>query len=179
HGARVVVGPHRLEPERGRFPDEGLRHQVERVLPRDALEAPGALGADAAERMEQPIRVVHPLRVAPDLLADHAAGVRVAMGAPDAADRAGVDALHLEGAGAGAVVRAHRGHDFHDLEDTPGFPSATLPPWPRSARRPRTKSRWSGFARRTRRRAPSRARSRTPRRPRSPKRGSYTRPGWP
>ena len=51
HGARVVVRPHRLEPEPGGLAREGLRDQVERVVPRDPLEAARALRPHPPQRV--------------------------------------------------------------------------------------------------------------------------------
>ena len=110
HGAGVEVGPHRLRPVARRRPDERLGHGVERLVPGDPRELPGALRADAAERVEEPVGVMDALGVAPHLLADDAGRVGVARGAPHPADRAGVEALDLERARARAVVRADGGH---------------------------------------------------------------------
>ena len=112
HGAGVVVGPHGLGPVAGRLPRERRRHRVERLVPGDPRELPGSLGADAPQRMEEPVGMVDALGVAADLLADHAGRVGVARGAADPTDRPRVLALHLERARAGAVVRTDGRHDL-------------------------------------------------------------------
>ena len=86
HRAGVVVRPHRLAAVLARLGDELLGHDVERVVPRDLGELPGALGADAAQRLHQPVGMVDALGVARDLLADHPGGVVVAHRAAHPAD---------------------------------------------------------------------------------------------
>ncbi len=112
HRARVEVRPDRLETVAGRLLDERLRDAVQRLLPRDASELARALRPHAPQRVEQAVRVVNALRVAPHLLADDAGRVGVPRGAAHPPDRAGVQTLHVEGARARAVVRTHRGHEL-------------------------------------------------------------------
>src|SRR4029079_7864742 len=102
----------------------------------------------AARRVERPVRMVYALGVAADLLADHPAGVGVAVRAAHAPDGARVDPLDLESAGAGAVVGADRGHDLHGESIAQVPPLLHSPPWPTSDPRPRTSWRWSGWRRR-------------------------------
>src|SRR4030095_9732652 len=109
-----------LRAEPLRLTGEGIRDRVERVVPPDPLEAARAPWPHAAQRVGQAVLRVHALGVAADLLANPPAGVGVAVGAAHAADGARVDALDLQRAGAGAVVRAHRRNYLHGLEDTPG-----------------------------------------------------------
>src|SRR4030095_11584347 len=82
------------------------------LRPADAFEAPRALGPHPAERVEQPIRMVDALGVAPHLLADDAVRVGVPVRPPDVPDGALVDLLYLEGASASAIVRADGGDDL-------------------------------------------------------------------
>ena len=111
HRAGVVVRPHRLAAVLARLGDELLGDDVERVGPRDLGELPGPLGAGPAQRLHQPVGMVDALGVARDLLADHPGGVVVAHRAAHPADAPGIQPLDIQRAGAGAVVRADRGHD--------------------------------------------------------------------
>ena len=112
HGAGVEVRPHRLAcrgAPRCAMNASATRSSASSQAMR--FELPGALGPGAQQRMGQPVRVVHALGVARHLLADHAGGVGVALRAAHAADGAGVQDLHVQRAGAGAVVRTDRRGD--------------------------------------------------------------------
>ena len=119
HGAGVEIGP----DGGGAVFSLGLQHGFRRlghgVIPRDALELARALGALPLQGMQQPVRMVDALGIAPDLLADHAQRVGILLGTPHPADGAFVEDLHLERAGGGAVMRADRdagldvGQDVH------------------------------------------------------------------
>ena len=111
HRAGVVVRPHRLGAVQRGLLLELLGDRVERLFPRDARELFRAFRARALQRMPQAVGVMHALGVAGDLLADHAVRVSVAHRAAHAADGVRVPDLHLERAGAGAVVGADRGAD--------------------------------------------------------------------
>ena len=110
HGACIVIGPDRLAAVLARLGDELLGHDVERIGPGDFGELLGALGTDPAQRLHQPVGMMDALGVARDLLADHAGGVVVAHRAAHATDPLGIQPLHIERAGAGAVVRTDRRH---------------------------------------------------------------------
>ena len=110
HGAGIEERPHRLGAEARCGAGESFGHFVERVVPRDRLKAPLALGADAPQRRCQPIGMVLALGIARDLGAHDAGGVAV-LGAADAADRAPVEPLDLERADARAIVRTDGRHN--------------------------------------------------------------------
>ena len=109
HRAGIEVRPDRFRAVEGRLLLELLRHGVERLVPRYPHEGLRALGAGALHRELQAVRVMDPLGIARDLLADHAIGVGVAHRAAHAADRARILDLDLQRTGAGAIVRADRG----------------------------------------------------------------------
>ena len=112
HGAGIEIGPHRLGAVRPLGAEELLGDEVERVVPGDRREVAAALGAGAAQRLGQPIRMMHALGVARDLGADHPRRVGVVRGATHAADRLIAEHLDLERAGRWAIVRAGRRGDF-------------------------------------------------------------------
>ncbi len=105
HGAGILVRPHGF----GAVAPLGLQkffgHEVERVVPGDRGELARAFGADAAQRMQQPVGVMLALGIARHFRADHAGGVIVVLGAVHAADGALVDQLDFERAGRWAIVR--------------------------------------------------------------------------
>ncbi len=94
---------------------------VECRVPRDRLEggAAHALVADPAQWLRQPVGVMLALGIARDLGADHTRRVGLAAGAVDPADAIAVDALDLERAGAGAVMRADAGQDVERQNRAP------------------------------------------------------------
>ncbi len=92
---------------------KGRRHGVQRLVPADPLETAFSFRADAAQRMGQAIRVMHPLRIAPDFLADHTGRERQVGGTADAPDRGRRQTLDLERAGARAIMGAGGFHDLH------------------------------------------------------------------
>ena len=112
HRAGVVVGPDRLAPVLLGGADEGVGHDIERVVPADGAERARPLLAGALKRLREPARMVHPLGVARDLGADHARGVIVLPRPPDGADPARREPLDLERAGGRAVVGAGGGNEF-------------------------------------------------------------------
>ena len=81
----------------------------ERLVPRDRLESPLPLAADAEERRLEAGRAVDPVEVAGHLPAEEAAGERVVLVAPEV-DRHAVADRHPHRAGVGAVQRADRLH---------------------------------------------------------------------
>ncbi len=111
HGAGIEERPHGFGAEFLRGAGERLGDLVERVVPRDRLEAPLALGADAPQRRRKALGMVLALGVARDLGADDAGGIAV-IGAVDAPDGTLVEALDLERADARAIVRADGRHDI-------------------------------------------------------------------
>ena len=111
HGAGVVVGPDRLAAISLRRAKKRLGDLVERLVPADRREVARALGADPPQRPRQPVGMMEALGVAPDLGADHAGGIGIALGAAHLAEAAAIarmvdDALDLERADAGTVVWA-------------------------------------------------------------------------
>ena len=111
HGTGIEVGPDRF----GSVPLLGARqtfgHQVQRGVPGDLLEGTVAdtLLSHAAQRPGEALGMVHPLRVARDLGADHTGRVGVVPAAAYLADAAFVQHLDLQSAGRGAIVRADAG----------------------------------------------------------------------
>jgi hypothetical protein len=81
---------------------------VERFVPGDPLELAAALGAAAPQRMQQTLGMMDTLGVAGDLLADHAGGIGIVLGAADAADGVDIDDVDVQRAGRGAIMRADR-----------------------------------------------------------------------
>jgi hypothetical protein len=113
HGPRVPVRPDRLGAVTPLDPQQVLGDLVERVVPGDPRELARALLALAAQGEAQPLGMVVALVVAGDLGADHAGGEGVALRAPDLAEPAVAQPLHLECADRGAVVGADRGMKTH------------------------------------------------------------------
>ena len=72
HRARVEIRPDAFGAEAALGLQEFLRDDVERVVPGDRLELTGALRADAAQRLGQPVLVMDALGIARDLGADDA-----------------------------------------------------------------------------------------------------------
>ncbi len=112
HRAGVVV-----RPDRGRAVPcgdvgEGVGDAVQRLVPGDLPELPGAFRPGAQQRMRQAVRVMDALGVARHLGADDAGRVAVFARAAHRADARVAQHLHLQRAGGGAVVRADRGADF-------------------------------------------------------------------
>ena len=108
HRSREEVRPHRLGsvPSLGR--QQRLGRYVECVVPTHALELAGPLRALAAQGMEQAVGMVHTLRVARDLGADHAIRVSVGLCTSDTPNPAIVEQLDFESACRGTVVRTNR-----------------------------------------------------------------------
>ncbi len=109
HGAQragVAVGKDRFGAVRfqDRLPAAGDR--LQRLLPRDALEAALSLGADASERMAQPLRMEDQLQIAVDFRAEPAAGVGVVRIPLDPNGPTGFVQGDHPAAGVRAVVRA-------------------------------------------------------------------------
>ena len=109
HRAGVEIRPYRLRAVRLRRGDEGFRDLVERRVPRNTLQLAARF---AAQRMGQPIGMMHSLGIARHLGAHHAVGVVVVACAAHPADGARVQPLDFERAGARAIMRADRGDDF-------------------------------------------------------------------
>ena len=86
HRAGVVIGPDRLRAELALGRVEAIGDLVQRLVPRNPRELPGAFRAGAAQRMHQPIRMMDALGVARDLGADHAGGIGLQLGAAHPAD---------------------------------------------------------------------------------------------
>ena len=120
HRAGVIVRPHALGAVAPLGRVELLGDEIERVVPRDALEAAGPLRADAAQRMQETVGMIGALGVARDLGADDAARVVVVLRAAHPADPA-VDDVDLERAGGRAVVRTGRIADPPALGEPDGL----------------------------------------------------------
>ncbi len=122
HRARVMIGEHRFAAIAIRHPPERRRRDIQRLVPGDWLEGrkADALLAHPAQRLGQPVRVMHPFGIARDLGADHAVGVAVILRTAHPADPVAVQALDLQRAGRGAVMRTGggdnlRGHNIHSI----------------------------------------------------------------
>ena len=105
-GAAGMIGPDRLAAVAGLGAQKGLGDLVQGVVPGNRGEIALALGAGAAQRPAQPVRVVDALGVARDLLAHDAGRVGQFLVAPDPADARRRQALDFQGAGARAIVGA-------------------------------------------------------------------------
>ena len=110
--AGVVQRHHRLRPPAVDDLADPLMDLVQRRLPRDALELPGSLRPDAAQRMKQALRSVHEVAHLPgDLVADDPGRVRQRIGAAHLDDAAAVIDHDTQAAGVGTIegadARAH------------------------------------------------------------------------
>ena len=111
HRPGIKVRPDRFRAVRLLGASKLLGDEIERVVPGDRAELPAALRAGSAQRLLQPVWMVHPLRIARDLGADDARRVVVVLSAADAADRVVAKDLDLERAGRWAIVRTGRCED--------------------------------------------------------------------
>jgi hypothetical protein len=84
---------------------EARGDQIERLVPRDALEASFSLASDPAQGVKDAVGAVDPVQVLVDLGAQEAAGETMVGVAPDR-HRAIALHLHRHHAGVGAVVGA-------------------------------------------------------------------------
>src|SRR5690606_461820 len=110
HGAGVTVGQDRARVGGGDLAI--LRGDgVERLVPRDALEAALALAPDALHRVQQALVGIDALEVVRDLGAQRAVGEGHVGGAADLY-RAATGDGDLHRAGVGAIVRAGRAHAY-------------------------------------------------------------------
>jgi hypothetical protein len=73
HRAGEVVGQDRLRPVPVDRASESAGNELERVVPRDALEPALPLRADTPQRVEEPLRRVEGIEVVVDLAAERAA----------------------------------------------------------------------------------------------------------
>ena len=105
HGAGIVIGPHRLRAELALGRIEAVGDLVQRLVPGNARELPGALRTRPAQRMHQPVGMMDALGVACDLGADDARGIALQFRAMHPADGRTVDHLDIERAGRRAIVR--------------------------------------------------------------------------
>ena len=112
HGAGIVIGPNRKRPVTGFSFEERIGHFAHRIIPGQALPLAIPFGALALQGMEQPIRMVDALGIAPDLLADDAQRIGIIFCAAHPPDRVGIEELDIEGAGRGTVMRADRSADL-------------------------------------------------------------------
>ena len=110
HGAGVVEGPHSLAAVALRGTRKPLGHLIQSVVPGKRLESRDArtLGTGAAQGLAQPIRVVDSLGIARHLGADHTRRIVVVPGPVYPTDGVRIDTLHLQRAGARAIVGAGR-----------------------------------------------------------------------
>jgi hypothetical protein len=111
HGAGVVVRPHRLATVALGRAGKRLGDLIERIVPGDRRKAAGSLGADPPQRLGQPVRMMKPLGVAPDLGADDPGGIGIALRPADLAEMPAIarmvdDPLDFERADAWAIVWA-------------------------------------------------------------------------
>ena len=129
---RALEGPDRLAAVLVADGGEPLRHLADRVVPADPLEAALALGADAAERVQQPVGRARVLEVAGDLVAQRAARERV-VGRAAEAHRLPVADRDDPAAPVGAVQRAGAGDiALHPVDVTAArrrAPSAATRRW--------------------------------------------------
>ena len=113
HGAGVEIRPHRFRAVLLLGAQELLGDEIERVVPGDRRELSAALRAGAAQRLLQPVGVMHALGVARDLGADHAGRVGVVLGAADAADallsKTSTSSAQVDGQSCGQAEAAMRG----------------------------------------------------------------------
>ena len=86
---------------------EPIDDELERLVPRDALEMALSLRPDANRRIQQAVRPVDALTELADLGADVAAGDGIFLGTVDLDDASAVDG-DVERAGVGTVERAGR-----------------------------------------------------------------------
>ena len=103
HVPGVGVGQDRLGTVGGDHAAEARGDGVEGLVPRDAREAPLALGPDALHRVQDAVGAVDALEVVVDLRAEEALGEPV-IGVAAEAHRAAVLDVHGHDAGVGAVV---------------------------------------------------------------------------
>ncbi len=108
--AGVGVGQDRLAAVLLAHARETGRHAIERLVPRNAPEAPLPLGALAHERMQQPLVRVDALQVVRHLAAEEPDGDRM-VGVAGHLDGAPVLHGHVHRAGVGTVVRAGGAHE--------------------------------------------------------------------
>ena len=111
HGAGVAVGQDGFGAELVRDRAQAFGDGVERFVPGDALEASRALGAHAALRIEQPLRVIFALEILRHFAAEEAARYGVVR---IAAQTGGMVVLHgdQERAAVRAIQRTHGMTDF-------------------------------------------------------------------
>ena len=108
HGAGVEIGPDGCGAVFGLGLQHGLRRFGHGIVPADALEFAGALGALPLQGMKQPVRMMDALGIAANLLADDAQRIGVVLRAPHPADGALIEDFDFQSAGRGAVMRADR-----------------------------------------------------------------------
>ncbi len=104
HGAGIAVGQDGARIIGGNVAEPG-GNGVERLVPRDALEAPLALAADTFHRMQQALVGIHAIEIVRDLGAQRAVGEGHVGRAADP-HRAAVGHGDFHRAGVGTVVRA-------------------------------------------------------------------------
>ena len=114
HGACIEIGPDGFWTVLGLDMGEAGGDLVQRLVPGNGGELAAALGAAAAQRAGQPLGMVHALGIAGDLFADDAGRIGVILGAAHPADGMGINDVHVQGAGRGAVMRADRARGAED-----------------------------------------------------------------
>src|SRR5207253_711998 len=88
-----------------------LRHDIERIIPGNRLESSCTFVAFAAQRLLEPVGMMHAFGVAGDLRADHARRVCVVLRSSHAADGPPIQEFNLQCTGGGAIVGARRSTD--------------------------------------------------------------------
>src|SRR5450432_514827 len=104
-----MIGPDALRPELTLVPEKVVGDDIERVIPGDWRELSRTFGADAAQRLGQPVLMMDSLRVARHFCADYSRRIGLVRGAMDPTDARSIDHFDIECAARWAIVRADRG----------------------------------------------------------------------
>src|SRR4029078_3577102 len=118
HCSGVIIGPDAFRAEPALGFNELFSHEIERIIPRYALELSRTFCTGPAQRVQQALGMMFPFGVARDLGADHARCVVVVFCAVHAPDRALVENFDVQRTGRWAIVRARRMPDPHGLWET-------------------------------------------------------------
>ena len=109
HGARIIIGPDALRPMVALGGEKTLRDEIQRLIPRDALELARALLPHTLQGIKQTLGMMDALGVAGDLGADDASRIGLVLRAANAPDALALDDLHIQRAGRGAIMGADGG----------------------------------------------------------------------
>jgi hypothetical protein len=99
HRARVVIGPDGFRAVPALRRKEPLGSAVQRLVPGYPRKLAGALGANALQRMHQPVGMMDALSISRNFRADHARRVGVVGMAAHATDGRAIDHLDIKRAG--------------------------------------------------------------------------------